>query len=85
MQGFHLFLLALAPGGGVLKFVFGRDIPPRNLKVDPYKYQYFKKKLPIHIPNGLIWGQILSKIARFFQNNIKFEPILANLGKILKN
>ena len=23
---------------GVLKFGFGRDVPPRNLKVDPYKY-----------------------------------------------
>ena len=32
------------PGGGVLKFGFGRDVPPQNLKVDPYKYQFFKKK-----------------------------------------
>ena len=30
--------------GGVLKFGFGRDVPSRNLKVDPYKYQFFKKK-----------------------------------------
>ena len=30
--------------GGVLKFGFRRDVPPRNLKVDPYKYQFFKKK-----------------------------------------
>ena len=30
--------------GGVLKFGFGRDVPPRNLKIDPYKYQFFKKK-----------------------------------------
>ena len=29
---------------GVLKFGFGRDVPPQNLKVDPYKYQFFKKK-----------------------------------------
>ena len=29
---------------GVLKFGFGRDVLPRNLKVDPYKYQFFKKK-----------------------------------------
>ena len=29
---------------GVLKFGFGRDVSPRNLKVDPYKYQFFKKK-----------------------------------------
>ena len=32
------------PRGGLLKFGFGRDVPPRNLKVDPYKYQFFKKK-----------------------------------------
>ena len=30
--------------GGVLKFGFSRDVPPRSLKVDPYKYQFFKKK-----------------------------------------
>ena len=30
--------------GGVLKFGFGRDVPPRNLKVDPYKHHFFKKK-----------------------------------------
>ena len=30
--------------GGVLKFGFGRDVLPWNLKVDPYKYQFFKKK-----------------------------------------
>ena len=30
-------------GGGVLKFGFGRDVPLQNLKVDPYKYQFFKK------------------------------------------
>ena len=29
---------------GVLKFGFGRDVPLRNLKVDPYKYHFFKKK-----------------------------------------
>ena len=28
---------------GVLKFGFGRDVSPQNLKVDPYKYQFFKK------------------------------------------
>ena len=32
------------PGEGVLKFGFGRDVPPLNLKVDPYKYQFLKKK-----------------------------------------
>ena len=49
------------PGRGILKFGFGRDVLPRNLKVDPYKYQFFKKKEPIHIPIGPILGQILSK------------------------
>ena len=37
------FVAKVAPGG-VLKFGFGRDVPPQNLKVDPYKYQFFKKK-----------------------------------------
>ena len=31
-------------GGEVLKFGFGREVPPQNLNVDPYKYQFFKKK-----------------------------------------
>ena len=31
-------------GGGLLKFGFGRDVPPQNLKLGPYKYQFFKKK-----------------------------------------
>ena len=64
---------------GVLKFGFGRDVPPWNLKVDPYKYQFFKKKYPIHIPIGSISGQILNKITNFFQNFLKFEPILAQI------
>ena len=28
----------------LLCFGFGRDVLPPNLKVDPYKYQFFKKK-----------------------------------------
>ena len=28
---------------------------------------------------GLIWGPILSKITQFFQNVLKFEPILAHI------
>ena len=67
---------------GVLKFGSGRDVPPWNLKVDPYKYQFFKKKLPIHIPIGPILGQILNKITNFFQNFLKFEPNLAKFRKI---
>ena len=52
--------------GGVLKFGFGRDVAPQNLKVDPYKYQFFKKKWPIHITIDPIFSQILSKITWFF-------------------
>ena len=29
--------------GKVLKLGFGRDVPLQNLKVDPYKYKFFKK------------------------------------------
>ena len=38
------------PGPGcVLKFGFGRKVQPQNLKVDPYKKHFFKKKWPIYI------------------------------------
>ena len=67
--------IACIGGPGVLKFGFGRDVPPRNLKIDPYKYKFFKKQWSIHIPICSILGQILSKIAWFFQNCLKFEPI----------
>ena len=40
---------------GVLKFGFGKDTLPWNLKVDPYKYQFFKKKWPIHIKTDQFW------------------------------
>ena len=49
------------PPEGVLKFGFGRDVLPQNLKEDPYKYQFLKQKWPIHIPNCSSLGQILSK------------------------
>ena len=44
VTGDHLFVDFHVQIGGVLKFGFGRDVPPRNLKIDPYKYQFFKKK-----------------------------------------
>ena len=76
-------------GGEVLKFGFGRDALPQNLKVDPYKYQFFKKKWPIHIPIVPILGQILSKIT---QKSPDFSKIFLNLsqfwlkfGQIFKN
>ena len=68
--------------GGVLKFGFGREVPLWNLKVDPYKCQFVKKKQPIHIPICPILGQILSKIDWFFQNFSK--NFGSNLEKILK-
>ena len=52
---------------GVLKFGFSRDVLLQNLKVDPHKYQFFKKKWSIHKPICSILGQILSKITWFFQ------------------
>ena len=76
---------------GVLKFGFGRDVLPRTLKVDPYQERstrifpahiftsVFKKKWPIHVPICPIWGEILSKITRFFQNFLKSKPILAQV------
>ena len=66
---------------GILKFGFGRDVPPQNLKVDPYKYQFFG---PIHKPIRPKLRQILSKITRFFQNFLKFEPILAQIWENLE-
>ena len=65
---------------GVHNFGFGRDVLPRNLKVDPYDYQIFKKKWPIYILIGPIFGQILCKITRFFQNFLQFEWILAQIS-----
>ena len=31
---------------GVLKFGFGWEVPPRNLKVDPYNYNFSRKSDP---------------------------------------
>ena len=59
------------PEWGLLKFGFGRDVPLWNLKVNPYKYQFLKKKWPIHIIEPILL-QILSKITQFFQNFLKF-------------
>ena len=53
---------------------------PNEEKVDPYKYQFFKKKWPINISICPIFGQILSKITRFFP---KFPYIWARFGSNL--
>ena len=66
-------------GGGFLNFGFGRDVPSGILKVDSDKYQFLKKKWPIHIPIEPLLGQILTKITQFFSNFLKFEPILAKI------
>ena len=63
----YKFLPCINRGGGALKFGFGRDVPMWNLKVDPYKYQLFKKKWPIHT-NQTNFGP------NFEQNN----PIFTN-------
>ena len=45
---------------GVLKFGFGRDMPPQNLKVDPYKYQYPPPPPP---PPYIILLQLCMRVA----------------------
>ena len=70
---------------GVLKFGFGRDVPLRNLKVGPYKYQFCKERWPISIPIGPILGQILSKITRFFKTFLELSQFWLKFGKIVKN
>ena len=54
------------------------------MKLDPYTYQLSKKKWLIHIPIGLIWGKILTKIIWFFfsSNFLKFESSFWKIWKI---
>ena len=67
---------------GVLKFGFGRDVPPGKLKVHPYKYQFFKKTWPIHIPICSILGQIFEeKLPDFSKNFLEIQQILAEIWK----
>ena len=52
------------PGGGVLKFGFGRDLQPLNLKVKPLQTPIFQEEMIrsySNQPNSIL-GQILSKI-----------------------
>ena len=67
------------------EFGFGRDVPPPILKVDPYKYQFFKKKWPIHIPIGPIFGQILSKSPDFSKIFLNLSQFWLKFGELLKN
>ena len=55
------------------------DVLLQILKLDSYKYQFFKKKWAINKPISPILGQILSKIAQFFQNVLKYEQSLAQI------
>ena len=71
-QGLH------STHGGDTQLSFCRDVPLQNLKVDPYKYQFFKNKWPIYISICTILGQILSNITQFFLN------FGSNLGKFWK-
>ena len=52
-------------------------MPPQNLKVDTYKYQFLKKKWPIHIPIGTNFPP------NFEQNHPIFPKFFlsSNLGK----
>ena len=52
---------------------------PAELESRPIQIPIFKKEWPIHIQ----MGPILSKIAQFFQNCLKFEPILAQIWQKL--
>ena len=50
----------------VLKFGFGRDVPPWKMKVDPYQYQFFQEKVTHSNTNLLNLGP-------------NFEPIMAQI------
>ena len=67
---------------GVLKFGFGRDVPLRNLKEDPYKYQFFKKKWPIHTPICSILGQFSVKSPDFVKIFLNLSQFWFKFGKI---
>ena len=62
---------------GIPKFGFGRDVPPQNLKVDPYIHQMFQEKVTHSYtdrPNFEQNHQIFP-----FQKKKKKESILAQI------
>ena len=78
---------------GVLKLGFGRDVPLRNLKVDPYKYQSLKEK-PTHSytdrpkfgPNFWAKSRDFSRIfLNLSQFGLKFRKFLKNLPIHISN
>ena len=70
--------------GVLITFVLVGTCAVGNLKMDPSKYQFLKKKWPINIPIDLILGQILTEITQFLSNFLTFEPILVQIWVILK-
>ena len=71
--------------GDVLKFGFGRDVPPRNLKVDPYNTNFSRKSDPFMY-------QLVQFVAKFWAKSPDFSKFFLNLsqfwlkfGELLKN
>ena len=63
-------------GGGVIKFGFGRDVPPWHLKVDPHKHQFFKKSEPFIYQSAQVWAKFWAKSPDFSKIIIsKNQPI----------
>ena len=63
----------------VFKFGIARDVPPRNLKVDPYKTIFFSRIVDLFIYESIQFWAKLSKITRFFQNCLTFKTILVQI------
>ena len=59
------------PGREVLTVGFGRGMPPWNLKVDPYKYQFVKEKVtPFIYQSALFLPKFWAKIPDFSNESI---------------
>ena len=75
-------------GKGAQGFGFGRNVPLRNLKVDPYEYQFFKKNDPFIYQSAQIWGKspnfskIVLNLSQFW---LKFWKIVKNLPTDIAN
>ena len=75
--------------GGVLKFGLGRDVPPRNLKVDPYKYKFSRKGDPFIMSIGPEASNTLDMIdfritiINDLPNNIHREKFNSNIYEAL--
>ena len=60
-------------------------MPLQNLKVDPYKYQFSRKREPFVYHSALFRAKFWAKVLDFSKKNLKFESILAQTWEILKN